>query len=170
MGDDPGAAEVSPGHRAVSDREHAVAEFMRAGRESSRLSVMFRHVLAARLGMTVTDMECLDFLMDTGSATAGQLAERTNLTTGAITSMIRRLERAGYVTFDRDPADRRRVVVTLVPERLDQARELYASFGEESQRLVSTYSTDELGLLVEHYDRMSAIFRSQLADLRTDAS
>jgi DNA-binding MarR family transcriptional regulator len=149
-----------------AEREQAIAEFMRAGRESSRLSVMFRHVVAARLGLTVTDMECVDFLMDTGSATAGQLAEQTNLTTGAITSMIRRLEKAGYVTAERDPADRRRVIVTLVPERLEEGTRLYASFGKATNEVISRYSAKELHLLARHYDEMSAIYRAQLTTLR----
>jgi DNA-binding MarR family transcriptional regulator len=151
------------------DREHAISDFTRAGRESSRLSVMFRHALASRLGLTVTDMECLDFLMDTGSATAGQLAEQTNLTTGAITSMIRRLEQAGYVTSHRDPADRRRVVVTLVPEKLDHGRQLYASFADDGQQMINGYTTQELQFLVRHYDRMSKIYLAQLNKISTDA-
>lgn len=149
----------------MSDRRQAIEEFNRAGRESSRMSVMFRHALAARLGLTESDMECVDFLMDTGSATAGELAARTNLTTGAITSMIRRLERAGYVTAARDPADRRRVVVTLVPERLDEGRRLYASFGRALDRLLDDYSTAEIEFLARHYERMTAVYTGQLADL-----
>jgi len=152
----------------VTDRQHAIEEFMRAGRESSRLSVLFRHTLAGRLGLTVSDMECVDFLMDTGSATAGDLAKRTNLTTGAVTSMIRRLERAGYVTATRDPADRRRVIVALVPEKLDRGRELYASFGQEMDRVIAGYSTEEVELLARHYDQMSAVFLDQLDQLRED--
>ena len=153
---------------SAADREQAIAQFMRAGRESSRLSVMFRHALATRLGITVTDMECLDFLTDTGSATAGQLAEQTNLTTGAITSMIRRLERAGYVTAERDPADRRRVIVTLVPKRLEDGARLYASFGAATTEVVSRYDTDELWLLARHYDLMSNVYSTQLTTLRND--
>jgi DNA-binding MarR family transcriptional regulator len=145
-------------------RQHAIEEFMRAGRESSRLSVLFRHVLATRLGLTVSDMECVDFLMDTGSATAGELAERTNLTTGAITSMIRRLARAGYVTATRDPADRRRVIVTLVPARLEHGRQLYASFGQQVDRLLAGYRTEEIEFLARHYDQMSAVFADQLRE------
>jgi MarR family transcriptional regulator, organic hydroperoxide resistance regulator len=161
MGDDPRAAQVPAGDGPVSeDRERAVAEFMRAGRESSRQSMMFRHALAAKLGITVTDMECVDFLMDSGSATAGELARQANLTTGAITSMIRRLERAGYVNSARDPGDRRRVIVTLVPERLEQGRALYAAYGEQVRRLLSDYSTEELELLTRHYDRMCAVYRT----------
>lgn len=148
-------------------RERAVAEFMRAGRESSRLSVMFRNATAARLGLTVTDMECLDFLMDTGTATAGRLAEQTHLTTGAITSMIRRLERAGYITAERDPADRRRVVVTLVPERLADGTRLYASYGKAIEELLTSHSTEEIRLLSRHYDEMNAIYQAQLTALAT---
>ena len=150
----------------MTDRRHAIEEFMRAGRESSRLSVMFRHALADRLGLTVSDMECVDFLMDTGSATAGELAQRTNLTTGAVTSMIRRLERAGYVTAARDPADRRRVIVTLVQAKLDRGRELYASFGQQVEAVVGGYSTAELEFLVRHYDHMAAVFLAQLDRFR----
>jgi DNA-binding MarR family transcriptional regulator len=152
----------------VSDRRHAIEEFSRAGRESSRMSVMFRHALAARLGLAVSDMECVDFLMDTGSATAGELAARTNLTTGAITSMIRRLERAGYVTAARDPADRRRVIVTPVPARLDEGRRLYASFGRAMDRVLEDYTTAEIEFLTRHYDQMTAVYTEQLADLKDD--
>jgi DNA-binding MarR family transcriptional regulator len=107
--------------------------------------------------------------MDTRSATAGQLAEQTNLTTGAITSMIRRLEQAGYVTSQRDPADRRRVIVTLVPEKLDQGRRLYAAFAEDGRRMINDYSTGQLQFLARHYDRMSEIYLAQLQKVRADA-
>ena len=149
----------------MDERERAVAEFQRAGRESSRLSVLFRHAIAARLGLTVTDMECLDFLMDTGSATAGRLAEQTNLTTGAVTSLIRRLEAAGYVTSHRDPADRRRVVVTINPAKIAEGTELYTSFGAESAKVIAGYTDEELRFLARHYDRMSAVYLGQLEQL-----
>lgn len=149
----------------MTDRRRAIEDFMRAGRESSRMSVMFRHVLAARLGLTVTDMECVDFLIDTGSASAGELAARTNLTTGAITSLIRRLERAGYVTATRDPADRRRVIVTLVAARLDEGRRLYESFGRRMDQVIGDYSTEEIEFLARHYDQMTAVFAEQLERL-----
>ncbi|MFG1953588.1 MarR family winged helix-turn-helix transcriptional regulator [Micromonospora sp. NPDC048830] len=108
--------------------------------------------------------------MDTGAATAGQLAEQTNLTTGAITSMIRRLERAGYVTAERDPADRRRVIVTLVPERIEDGTRLYASYGNAINEVLGRHSTEEIRLLTRHYDEMSAVYRAQLATLGGDES
>ncbi|WFE22423.1 MarR family transcriptional regulator [Solwaraspora sp. WMMD937] len=147
-------------------RAAAIADLMRAGRETSRLSMVFRYAIAERLGLTVSDLECLDYLADVGSATAGQVAERTNLTTGAVTSMLRRLQQAGYVSAERDPADRRRVIVALRPERTADLERPYARFAEQTGRLVDGYSVEEIGLLVRHYDRIQAMYHDELDRLR----
>ncbi|MFC7535148.1 MarR family transcriptional regulator [Actinoplanes sp. GCM10030250] len=148
-------------------RASAIAALMRAGRETSRLSMVFRYAIADRLGLTVSDLECLDLLADAGSATAGQIAERTNLTTGAVTSMLRRLQQAGYVTAERDPADRRRVIVTLRPERAAELERPYERFAERAERLIEGYSVEELLLLVRHNDRMQAMYLAELDSLRS---
>ncbi|MBQ1020203.1 MarR family transcriptional regulator [Micromonospora sp. D93] len=147
-------------------RASAIADLMRAGRETSRLSMVFRYAIAERLGLTVSDLECLDYLADVGSATAGQVAERTNLTTGAVTSMLRRLQQAGYVTAERDPADRRRVIVTLRPERVAELRRPYERFAERAGRLIEGYRVEEVMLLVRHFDRMQAMYLAELDHLR----
>ncbi|RAN97406.1 putative HTH-type transcriptional regulat or YcgE [Micromonospora saelicesensis] len=147
-------------------RASAIADLMRAGREMSRLSMVFRYAIAERLSLTVSDLECLDYLADVGSATAGQVAERTNLTTGAVTSMLRRLQQAGYVTAERDPADRRRLIVTLRPERSAELKQPYEQFAEGAERLIEGYSVEEVRLLVRHYDRMQAMYLAELDRLR----
>jgi DNA-binding MarR family transcriptional regulator len=147
-------------------RASAIADLMRAGRETSRLSTVFRYAVAERLGVTVSDLECLDYLADVGSATAGQIAERTNLTTGAVTSMLRRLQQAGYLTAERDPADRRRMIVTLRPERGAELERPYERFAEQAGRLIAGYSADEVMLLIRHYDRMQAMYLAELDRLR----
>ncbi|WP_341720543.1 MarR family transcriptional regulator [Micromonospora sp. FIMYZ51] len=150
-----------------SVRASAIADLMRAGRETSRLSMMFRYAIAERLGLTVSDLECLDYLADVGSATAGQVAERTNLTTGAVTSMLRRLQQAGYVTAERDPADRRRVIVTLRPERLAELARPYERFAEQTKRLIEGYRVEEVMLLVRHFAHMQAMYLAELDRLRS---
>jgi DNA-binding MarR family transcriptional regulator len=147
-------------------RASAMAALMRAGRETSRLSMVFRYAVAERLGLTVSDLECLDYLADVGSATAGQVAERTNLTTGAVTSMLRRLQQAGYVTAERDPADRRRTIVTLRPERAAEVEQPYERFAERAERLIEGYTVEEVMLLVRHFDRMRAVYLAELDHLR----
>ncbi|WP_201845816.1 MarR family winged helix-turn-helix transcriptional regulator [Myceligenerans indicum] len=149
-------------------REAVLDDYLATGRDESRLSLMFRTAVAARLGLTVTDMECLDFLMERGSATAGELARQTHLTTGAITSMIRRLEKAGYLTAERDPADRRRVIVTPDPEGLGRGAALYSPYVDEVVSLTAGYTADELAFLARHQRAMAEIYRGRL-DALTEA-
>src|SRR4051794_32053548 len=81
-------------------------------------TVLYTQAVADQLGLNLTDLSCTGILSAEGPITAGRLAELTGLTTGAITGVIDRLERAGYVRRESDPNDRRRVVVTLVGEKV----------------------------------------------------
>ena len=81
--------------------------------------------------------------------TAGRLAKATGLTTGAITSVIDRLERAGYARRVRDETDRRRVLVELTPEVLERSRAFYAEHQKLSERLYRRSSEEELRLLLQ---------------------
>ncbi|MFU8849721.1 MarR family winged helix-turn-helix transcriptional regulator [Micromonospora sp. SL1-18] len=73
-------------------------------------------VAAGVIGVNATDMRCIQMLQH-GPLTAGELARRTGLTTASMTGLIDRLELAGLVARVRDPADRRRVLVELQPDR-----------------------------------------------------
>jgi hypothetical protein len=72
------------------------------------------------LSLAPTDLICMCLLQLNGPATPGWLAEKTGLTTGAVTGMIDRLERAGYVRRQPDPTDRRRVIVQPDLQRWDR--------------------------------------------------
>ena len=92
-------------------------EFTRELRQFTGLNASFFRLAAARVGIAVTDMQVIDLLDLTGPSTAGQLADLTGLTTGAITRILDRLEKAGLVRRERDPYDGRKVIV-----RLERAR------------------------------------------------
>src|SRR6266852_1771624 len=89
-----------------------LAALFREFREMSAATIMFHQAIADRLGMNITDHKCADILSRTGPITAGELAQRTGLTTGAITGVIDRLEKAGFVCRAKDPSDRRRVILS----------------------------------------------------------
>src|SRR2546425_12339137 len=78
----------------------------------------FGQTVAVRFGLSESDIETLEALMDLGATTAGRLAELTGLTSGAVTRVIDRLEQSGYVRRVPDPADRRKVIVEVVPEKV----------------------------------------------------
>src|SRR5271155_5123972 len=80
------------------------------GQMASTETAFFHHAAAAKNGLTITDSKTISALMQEGPMTAGQLAIRLNLTTGAITSVIDRLEKANLAVRVADPADRRKVV------------------------------------------------------------
>ena len=81
--------------------------------------------------------------------------------------MLRRLQQAGYVTAERDPADRRRVIVTLRPERIAELKRPYEQFAERAERLIGGYRVEEVELLVRHYDHMQAMYHAELDRLRS---
>src|ERR671930_2324829 len=100
-------------------------ELEHAMRRSSAQGVIFGQTVANVAGISGSDLECLDFLNLEGRVTAGRLAEVTGLTTGAITGVVDRLEEAGLVRRERDPADRRKVFIAVVPEAAMKIGQLY---------------------------------------------
>src|ERR1700759_5205037 len=96
-----------------------------AMRRSSAQGVMYGQTVANVAGIANSDMECMDILMLEGRVTAGRLAEVTGLTTGAITGVIDRLEKAGYVRRVRDDSDRRKVFIEIVPENVAKIGRFY---------------------------------------------
>ena len=125
----------------LRELEHAV-------RKSSALGVIFGQTVANKVGMSSSDLECLDFLNLEGRVTAGRLAEVTGLTTGAITGVVDRLEKAGFVRRERDESDRRKVFIAIVPENTAKIGRFY----EHMQRAIlkdwEAYSDAELRLLL----------------------
>lgn len=109
----------------------------------------FDNVAAEHLGINRTDLDCLDIISRTGPVTAGEIARQTGLSTGAVTAVIDRLERAGYARRVRDPEDRRRVLVEATPEFFAAAGPIWGPMAEEWQAMIERYSTEQLRLLLE---------------------
>jgi DNA-binding MarR family transcriptional regulator len=140
------------------------------GREMQKLIaevVLFNQAVADRLGMNPTDLQCLNILSETGPVAAGQLAQETGLTTGAVTGVIDRLERAGYAWRERDPKDKRRVIVHPLPERAGhEIGPLYASIGRSFAEMCSRYDEGELALILDFITRSHPLNREETARLR----
>src|SRR6266496_5266946 len=92
--------------------EDLTQELITQFRYVSANSVMFSQAVADKVGLHSTDQECLDFLLLNGPSTAGQLSKYTGLTSGAVTAMVDRLIKAGYVRREHSEEDRRKVVIT----------------------------------------------------------
>lgn len=149
-------------------RTELPGELARELRQFNGLGASFFRAAAARIGMTVTDMEVIDSLDITGPTTAGQLADLTGLTTGAITGMLNRLEEAGLVRRERDPSDGRRVIVQLEKGK-DQMHEIgpiFDSIGKAWDDMASDYNDEQIAFLLEFLKRSNAIARREIVRLR----
>ena len=117
-------------------------------RRSQSATERFDQAVAEALGLNRTDMRALDVLQQSGPMSAGKLAEHTGLTTGAMTTALDRLERAGYARRRQDPSDRRRVLVEETEKAGQDAQRFYGEHAELSELLYHRYTQDELELLL----------------------
>jgi len=129
-------------------RAALMQELENALRRGSAQGAIFGQTVANTVGISGSDLECLDFLNLEGRVTAGRLAEVTGLTTGAITGVVDRLEKAGMVRRERDPDDRRKVFIATVPENVARVGRFYENMQKGMVKLWETYSDAELRLLV----------------------
>jgi DNA-binding MarR family transcriptional regulator len=133
---------------------------------------MMHAAIAERLGLNITDHKAADILARSGPITAGELAELTGLTTGAVTGIIDRLERAGFARREKDPNDRRRVIVRLAmkPEVERRVAGIFGPLSQATAELASSYSSKDLELILNFMKRATAISNAQLASLRSEKS
>jgi DNA-binding MarR family transcriptional regulator len=129
-------------------RAALMQELENALRRGSAQGTIFGQTVANTVGISGSDLECLDFLNLEGRVTAGRLAEVTGLTTGAIPGVVDRLEKAGLVRRERDPDDRRKVFIATNPENVVRVGRFYENMQRGMVKLWETYSDAELRLLV----------------------
>ena len=134
-------------------------ELETAMRKSSAQGTLFAQAVAEHAGISSSDMDCMDFLNMEGRMTAGRLAELTGLTTGAITGVVDRMEKAGFVRRERDDSDRRKVFIAPVPERLAEIGRFYELLQRAMQKQSDAYTDAELKLLLRY---VSESYRSIL--------
>src|SRR5438067_5004841 len=126
-------------------KDEILAEIQYEFRASQVASDQIDDIAAAALGINRTDSRCLDIVDYAGPLTAGHLAEQAGLTTGAVTTVLDRLEAAGYVVRRRDTADRRRVLVEITDEARRRGMELYGPMAEGSTAYMESFTIEELG-------------------------
>jgi DNA-binding MarR family transcriptional regulator len=146
-------------------RRKLIAALETAMRQTSGQGVLYSQTVAERLDINSTDLECLDYLAQ-GPVTAGALAEATGLTTGAITGVVDRLERAGFAERERDAADRRKVVVHARPAVGQRIEPMFAPMQRAMAAALATYSDKELAFLLEFYERIGGAAFTALTALQ----
>jgi len=124
--------------------------------------------MAQRLGVNVTDLLSFAYVLRAGEnlLTAGDIAEQAHVTTGAVTGILNRLERGGYVTRVPDPTDRRRVRVAAVPDAVARVTALYGPYYARLDTLFADYSAAEIAVLNDWFTRTAGLALEYIEELR----
>lgn len=151
-------------------RAAAIARQGEAMQEFMARAVLFQDAVARSVGLNGTDLQAVGLLLSSGPATPGELAARTGLTAGgAVTAMIDRLERAGYVHRARDEADRRRVIVTADPDPITaDVGPIYGRVAERWNEYLDTLSEEQIEFAAELLTRAAEVNREEIDQLRAD--
>jgi DNA-binding MarR family transcriptional regulator len=136
-------------------------------RKVSAQSVLLNDTVAKLVGANPTDLECLDLLGLGGPTTAGKLAAHTGITTGAMTAVIDRLERAGFARRLRSTEDRRSVLVEALPDRLHQIEAMYQPLAVAVARLNEDYGDRQLAVIVDYLSRAVTLAAEHVVWLQT---
>lgn len=152
-----------------SPQELAEAIVGRLVRRHSTAVVLFHHAVAERLGLGPTDHKCFDLLRERGSMTGSELAAITGLTSGAITGVVARLERAGYLHRQPDPHDRRKQILSPAPERVREIQAVFTPIKDETTAVLAYFDTHQLTAIAEFLAQSTDVAQRHAALLRAQA-
>src|SRR6478609_5044918 len=144
-----------------------IDEVVDAFRLSGNADAAFDNLAARRLGVNPTDLQCLSIVQRRDGLTAGALAAEAGLTTGAVTGVVDRLERAGYARRVSDPDDRRRVKLEVTPKFYARADKIWGPVAADwAARLSGRFTADELERVIDFLRTTNELSREHLERLR----
>ncbi|AVF41204.1 MarR family winged helix-turn-helix transcriptional regulator [Pandoraea apista] len=168
------ASPLNGTHGTMSDRHtnrnELVAGIVRSlGRRLAVYTALYHSALAEQLGLNVTDLNALDLILELESITAGQLAELMGVSSGGITTVIDRLERAGFVEREKNPHDRRMVMIHPIEERCAQIEQFLSSVSRELTAVSAAYDHSELAAIHDFLVQSIRTLKSETFRLRFEA-
>jgi DNA-binding MarR family transcriptional regulator len=149
----------------VENRELLVDRLRLLGEQGATQTALFQQAAAASYGLGVSDMRALSIILREGPQTAGALASRLHLTSGAITGVIERLSAVGLARRDTDQRDRRRVFVSADLDGLAARENVYEGIGKGFDDLHASLTLAELRFLVRYLEASLAITTEHTAAL-----
>jgi len=130
-------------------------QVLAAAAENGMSAVLFRNAVGRKLGLNITDSECLSLLAIRGISRPTELARYTGLTTGSTTAMLDRLEKARFITRKPHPKDRRGVVIGINMESAKTTGPLVAGVQKAHKELIASYTERELETIADFLNRFT---------------
>jgi DNA-binding MarR family transcriptional regulator len=154
---------VSERKAAVSRRDELVSAIGELLRTQSGLALVLHQAVADRFGLNPTDLKCLDRAARESALTAGRIAEVTGMSTSAVTALLDRLERRGFVERYREGTDRRRVFVRSTGRHEAKLAEIYQPLAEATTRILASFDERSLDVVRDVLSQLAGASRDFIA-------
>lgn len=143
-------------------------QVMIAAREQGISSVLFRNAIGRKLGLNITESECLSLLSIRGVSTPTELSRYTGLTTGSTTAMLDRLEKAEFIKRKPNPKDRRGVLIEINKKWAETAGSLVAGVQKAHKELIASYTDKDLETIADFLTRFTENVKGQIKMIEKD--
>src|SRR5215468_6005109 len=114
--------------------------------------ILLHQAVAERLGLNIIDLRCLRLASEAGEPTAGHLAKITGLTTGTITGLLDRLEKARFIRRERVADDRRKVIVKVLPGGAQKIERIMEPLSQDMNKALQDFTQEELKAVLRFFD------------------
>jgi DNA-binding MarR family transcriptional regulator len=158
-------ADPGPGAAAARRRRrlrHAVKDALR---DVNLQLTLLNHQVSGHLELRDSDIECLALISRQGPLSPSALARRAGLHPATMTGVLDRLERGGWISRDRDPADRRGVLIRVRGGRAAEVLGLYSGMNTAMDQICADYPDAELELLARFLRRTADAGRAAAEEL-----
>src|SRR5215217_9146772 len=162
------SSRPTSGRGDARGRRRAASAIKDSMRELSIQLSLLNHQVGAHLELRDIDLGCLDTIARNGPLSPSALARRAGLHPATVTGILDRLERGGWVARERDPSDRRAVLVRALRDRNAEVFRLYAGMNTAMDQLCASYGDDELQLLADFLHRTTNAGRTATDQLASD--
>ena len=152
----------------MKSKKELIEDLNQACQRSGTLTVIHTNAVANKIGLSATEFESMDIISRYQPMSAGQLSTCCGLTSGAITGIIDRLERAGFVRRKADPRDRRRVLLEPIEDRKKsrKIRELYRPMGHAFEAATKDCTPEQIEFMIKFVNRMNQETEKVIVELR----
>jgi DNA-binding MarR family transcriptional regulator len=152
----------------IRRRQRATTEIRDSLRKLRIQFALLNYRVGSQLELKDVDLDCLDILDAHGPLSPTALARRAGVHPATMTGILDRLEKGGWVVRERDPADRRAVLVRAVRDRYDQLLRLYSGLSRSMNKLLAEYSDADLELIADFMRRTIDAGRTATEELASD--